>query len=72
MLEKQNTVLMERLQLGGFPEMLRLFKLHENDGGFLVNGQLMIIAELDVFEIIGTHQMIMLLSLMIHSRKLHL
>ncbi|CAF2173101.1 unnamed protein product, partial [Brassica napus] len=34
--------------------MLPLFKLHENDGGFLVKGQVMIVAELDVFEVIGT------------------
>ena len=34
--------------------MLPLFKLEENDGGCLVNGQVMIVAELDVFEVIGT------------------
>ncbi|KAF3525939.1 hypothetical protein F2Q69_00049409 [Brassica cretica] len=31
--------------------MLPLFKLEENDGGFLVNGQVMIVADLDVFEL---------------------
>ncbi|CAG7902946.1 unnamed protein product [Brassica rapa] len=45
--------LMESRQLG-VPAMLPLFKLHENDGGFLVKGQVMIVAELDVFEVIGT------------------
>ena len=34
--------------------MLPLFKLEENDGGCLVNGQVMIVADLDVFEVIGT------------------
>ncbi|CAN6930696.1 unnamed protein product [Brassica oleracea] len=34
--------------------MLPLFKLHENDGGFLVKGQVMIVSELDVCEVIGT------------------
>ncbi|AEE79779.1 putative protein [Arabidopsis thaliana] len=38
----------------GFPAMLSLSKLHEKDGGFLVNGEVMIVAELDVFEVIGT------------------
>ncbi|CAG7902940.1 unnamed protein product [Brassica rapa] len=38
----------------GFSAMLPLFKLEENDGGCLVNEQVMIVAELDVFEVIGT------------------
>ncbi|CAN7128660.1 unnamed protein product [Brassica rapa subsp. narinosa] len=38
----------------GFSGMLPLFKLEENDGGCLVNGQVMIVADLDVFEVIGT------------------
>ncbi|CAN7128666.1 unnamed protein product, partial [Brassica rapa subsp. narinosa] len=48
-----STALMESRQLG-VPAMLPLFKLHENDGGFLVKGQVMIVAELDIFEVIGT------------------
>lgn len=38
----------------GFPAMLTLFKLHENDGGFFEKGQVMIVVELDFFEVIGT------------------
>lgn len=34
--------------------MLALSQLHDKDGGFLVNGEVMIVAELDVFEVIGT------------------
>ena len=44
---------MESRQLG-VPAMLPLFKLHENDGGFLVKGQVMIVSEVDVCEVIGT------------------
>ncbi|XP_033131904.1 MATH domain and coiled-coil domain-containing protein At3g58340 [Brassica rapa] len=51
-LTKPRTALMESRQFG-VPAMLPLFKL-ENDGGFLVKGQVMIVAELDVFEVIGT------------------
>ncbi|CAN7052316.1 unnamed protein product [Brassica rapa subsp. trilocularis] len=50
--KKPRTALMESRQFG-VPAMLPLFKL-ENDGGFLVKGQVMIVAELDVFEVIGT------------------
>ncbi|WZZ66567.1 hypothetical protein YC2023_077937 [Brassica napus] len=57
----------------GFSAMLPLFKLEENDGGFLVNGQVMIVADLDVFEVIGTFDdNAAEPSLMIHSRKPHL
>ncbi|KAL0662984.1 hypothetical protein Bca4012_099821 [Brassica carinata] len=57
----------------GFSAMLPLFKLEENDGGFLVNGQVMIVAALDVFEVIGTFDdNAAEPSLMIHSRKPHL
>ncbi|EOA25115.1 hypothetical protein CARUB_v10018423mg, partial [Capsella rubella] len=38
----------------GFPAMLPLTNLHDKDGGFLVNGELMIVAELDVLDVIGT------------------
>ncbi|XP_010452103.1 PREDICTED: MATH domain and coiled-coil domain-containing protein At3g58340-like [Camelina sativa] len=38
----------------GFPAMLPLSKLHDKDGGFLLNGEVMIVAELDVLEVIGT------------------
>lgn len=34
--------------------MLPLSKLHVKDGGFLVNGEVMIFAELDVFNVIDT------------------
>ncbi|CAA7017543.1 unnamed protein product [Microthlaspi erraticum] len=39
----------------GFPAMLPLSQLHDKDGGFLVNGELMIVAELDVYEVLGSY-----------------
>ncbi|VVB06165.1 unnamed protein product [Arabis nemorensis] len=38
----------------GNKEMLPLTKLHAKDGGFLVDDELLIVAEIDVFEVIGT------------------
>ncbi|CAA7060682.1 unnamed protein product [Microthlaspi erraticum] len=40
--------------LWGFPSMIPLAKLHEENGGFLVNGELIIAAEVDILEVIGT------------------
>ncbi|KAF2542806.1 hypothetical protein F2Q68_00030214 [Brassica cretica] len=37
----------------GFTSMLPLDKIHDRDGGFLVNGELKIVAEVDVLEVIG-------------------
>ncbi|KFK35047.1 hypothetical protein AALP_AA5G227600 [Arabis alpina] len=37
----------------GMSAMLPLNKLHEKDGGFLVNNELKIVAEVEVFEVIG-------------------
>ncbi|VVB06167.1 unnamed protein product [Arabis nemorensis] len=37
----------------GFREMIPLTKLHAKDGGFLVNDELLIVAEVDVLEVIG-------------------
>ncbi|WZZ66557.1 hypothetical protein YC2023_077927 [Brassica napus] len=37
----------------GFTTMLPLDKIHDKDGGFLVNGDLKIVAEVEVLEVIG-------------------
>ncbi|ESQ44248.1 hypothetical protein EUTSA_v10006412mg [Eutrema salsugineum] len=37
----------------GFTSMFPLSKLHDKDGGFLVNGELNIVASVDVLEVIG-------------------
>ncbi|CAA7060669.1 unnamed protein product [Microthlaspi erraticum] len=37
----------------GYSAMLPLAKLHDKDGGFVVNGQVKIVAEIDVLEVIG-------------------
>ncbi|KAG2324810.1 hypothetical protein Bca4012_039312 [Brassica carinata] len=37
----------------GFPYMLSLGEIHAKDGGFLVNGELKIVVEIDLLEIIG-------------------
>lgn len=38
----------------GFPSMLSLSELLEKDDGFIEDGEVMIFAELDVFESVGT------------------
>lgn len=38
----------------GFPSMIPLTTLHDTNGGFLVNGELMIAAEVDILQVIGS------------------
>ncbi|KAG7585435.1 MATH/TRAF domain [Arabidopsis thaliana x Arabidopsis arenosa] len=38
----------------GYPFMIPLTELHDKDAGFLVNDELIIVAEIDVLEVIGT------------------
>ncbi|KAF3525993.1 hypothetical protein F2Q69_00049403 [Brassica cretica] len=44
------------LLLWGFPTMIPLAKIHDKNEGFLVNDQLMIVAEVDVLEVVGTSE----------------
>ncbi|CAF1848016.1 unnamed protein product [Brassica napus] len=46
--------LMRRNSCWGFPSMIPLTKLHDEKEGFLVNGYLVIVAEVDVLEVIAT------------------
>ncbi|VVB06133.1 unnamed protein product [Arabis nemorensis] len=50
---KKQTCFDQKTTLSGFPEMIPYSTLHEKGGGFLVNGVVKIVAEIEVLGVIG-------------------
>ncbi|KAF3517952.1 hypothetical protein DY000_02061703 [Brassica cretica] len=55
-LKKSHRWFDQKNPLWGFPTMIPLAKIHYKNEGFLVNDQLMIVAEVDVLEVVGTSE----------------
>ncbi|CAA7060683.1 unnamed protein product [Microthlaspi erraticum] len=48
------TIVRQHQSCWGYPSMIPLATLHDTNEGFLVNGELMIAAEVDILQVIGT------------------